>query len=56
MPKNQYTPLSELPDENDLKKMISNFEYKRIETNQLPNPIINNGLVNKCNSFILAAL
>lgn len=55
MPKNQYTPLDNLPDENHLKKMISNFEYKRINTNELPSPIDNNGLVEKCNSFILAA-
>ncbi len=55
MGKNQYTPLDNLPDENDLKKMISNFEYKRINTNELPSPIDENGLVKKCNSFILAA-
>jgi len=55
MAKNQYTSLDKLPDENDLKKMISNFEYKRINTNELPSPIGNNGLVGKCNSFILAA-
>jgi len=35
--------------------MVSNFEYKRIEKDELPRPIDTNGLVEKCNSFILAA-
>jgi hypothetical protein len=55
MAKNQFSPLDELPNEDELKKMISNFEYKKIENKHLPSPIFNNGLVEKCNSFILAA-
>lgn len=55
MAKNQFSPLKDLPNEEDLKKMISNFEYKKIENHELPQKIIDNGLVNKCNSFILAA-
>lgn len=55
MAKNQFSPLKDLPNEEDLKSMISNFEYKKIENHELPEKIIDNGLVNKCNSFILAA-
>jgi hypothetical protein len=55
MSKNQLSPLDNLPNEEDLKKLVSNFEYKKIETSQLPQPIINNGLIGKCNSFIVAA-
>ena len=55
MGKNHFSPLEDLPNEDDLKKIISNFEYKKIENNELPYPIFNNGLVNKCNSFLLAA-
>jgi len=28
MPKNQYTPLDNLPDENDLKKMVTTVPLK----------------------------
>ena len=55
MSKNQFSPLEDLPKEDEIKKLVSNFEYKKIETSQLPEPIINNGLVGKCNSFIVAA-
>jgi hypothetical protein len=52
---NKFSPLDSLPKEEDIKKLVSNFEYKKIETSQLPQPIIDNGLVGKCNSFIVAA-
>lgn len=55
MAKNQFSPLDELPDESDLKKMVGNFEYKKIENHELPGPIASNGLVDKCNSFVMAA-
>jgi|ERR1035437_680227 hypothetical protein len=55
MSKNQFSPLYSLPKEEDIKKLVSNFEYKKIETSQLPQPIIDNGLVGKCNSFVVAA-
>jgi len=56
MPKqNLFSPLEDLPSEDDIKKLVSNFEYRRIEVNQLPSPFKQNGLVNKCNSFILCA-
>lgn len=55
MAKNQFSPLDELPDESDLKKMVDNFEYTKIENYQLPGPIASNGLVDKCNSFVMAA-
>jgi len=52
---NKFSPLEDLPNEDELKNMISNFEYKKIENYQLPEPILSNGLVDKCNSFIIAA-
>jgi hypothetical protein len=55
MSKKLFTPLNNLPNIKDLENMISNFEYKKVEINQLPEPIKNNGLVTKCNSFILCA-
>ena len=55
MENNIFSPLEDLPKEEELKQMISNLQYKKIENRQLPEPIINNGLVSKCNSFLLAA-
>jgi hypothetical protein len=55
MLKNKFSPLNVLPNEEDLKKIVSNFEYKKIGTHELPDPIINNGLVSNCNSFIMCA-
>ena len=55
MSRNKFSPLHPLPSEEDLKKMVSNFEYKKIDINALPEPIKSNGLVAKCNSFILCA-
>lgn len=55
MPKNQFSPLDNLPSEEDIKKLVSNFEYKKIEISELPSPFNNNGLVNRCNSFIVCA-
>lgn len=55
MKKNQFSPLRVLPNEDELKQMVNNFEYKKIENHELPLPISTNGLVHKCNSFILAA-
>jgi len=55
MSKCEFTSLDEIPNENDLKNIVSNFEYKRISKNDLPSPININGLSNKCNSFIAAA-
>jgi hypothetical protein len=55
MAKNNYTPLKVIPNENDLKMIVSNFEYKKIENSELPEVIFQNGLVEKCNSFIAAA-
>jgi hypothetical protein len=55
MTKNQFSQLVELPDEADLKKMVGNFEYKKIENHELPSPIASNGLVDKCNSFVMAS-
>ena len=55
MIKNHFSPLKDLPDEDKLKKLVSNLEYKRIETSQLPEPLNNNGLAGKCNSFVAAA-
>jgi hypothetical protein len=52
---NKYHPLLTLPDEAELKKIVSNFEYRKIENFQLPQPLRVNGLVQKCNSFIVAA-
>ncbi|MBW8324217.1 MAG: hypothetical protein K0M50_05585 [Prolixibacteraceae bacterium] len=55
MKKNKFSPLKDLPNENDLKQLVNNFEYKKIENNELPMPLSANGLVQKCNSFIVAA-
>jgi hypothetical protein len=55
MSKNQFARLDHLPEEQHLRKMISNFEYKKVELHELPIPLDKNGLVSKCNSFILAA-
>jgi hypothetical protein len=55
MAKNQFSPLNKLPDENDLKKLVGNFEYRRLDVHELPEPIASNGLTKKCNSFIMGA-
>jgi hypothetical protein len=55
MASNQFSPLENLPNEDDLKKMVENFQYKKIETHQLPNEIFTNGLSQKFNSVIVAA-
>lgn len=55
MAKNQFSPLENLPNEEDLKSLVSNFEYRRLEIHELPEPIASNGLTKKCNSFILGA-
>ncbi|MGB4773319.1 MAG: hypothetical protein WBP58_17775 [Chitinophagaceae bacterium] len=55
MAKNQFSPLDKLPNEEDLKYMVGNFEYRRLDNHELPAPITSNGLVEKCNSFIRAA-
>jgi len=55
MPRNIFSPLDELPDENDLKKFVANFEFKKIGNHELPEPIKSNGLISKCNGFILCA-
>ena len=55
MATNQFTPMADMPDEDELKQIVDNFEYKKLEIKELPHPIVDNGLVNKCNSFVLAA-
>ncbi len=55
MAKTSFTPLDSIPKEEDLTKMINNLEYKKIEISQLPSPLDKNGLVSKCNSFVLAS-
>lgn len=55
MAKNQFSPQQDLPDENELKKLITNFNYRRLEIADLPPEIATNGLTTKCNSFILGA-
>lgn len=55
MAKNKFTPLEELPNENDLTKIVSNLNFKKVKIDDLPDPIKNNGLTNKCNSFLAAA-
>lgn len=55
MSKNKFTPLEDLPKEEDLKSIVSNLEFKKVQNVELPDPIKNIGLVNKCNSFIGAA-
>lgn len=52
MAKNQFSPQQDLPDENELKKLITNFNYRRLEIADLPPEIAKNGLTTKCNSFI----
>lgn len=51
---NQFSLLDSIPMEVQLKKMVDNFSYRRIELDELPEPIKSNGLVSRCNSFILA--
>lgn len=55
MSKNKFTKLEEIPKEADLKKIVLNLEYKKVRNTDLPEPIIENGLISKCNSFIVTA-
>lgn len=55
MGKNQFSPLENLPDENELKKLVSNFEFIYLDVNQVPGPIASNGLSTKCHGFVLGA-
>lgn len=55
MSKNQFCPLDDLPNEEELKKIVPNMTFKKITNNELPSQIKNNGLVKECNSFIAAA-
>jgi len=55
MGSNKFSKLEDLPNENDIKKIVNNFEYKKIENHDLPKPIDSNGLISKCNSFVLCA-
>jgi hypothetical protein len=55
MSKNQFTPLQELPDEDTMKNLVDNLQYKRIQIRDVPFPISDNGLIQKCNSVLLAA-
>lgn len=55
MSKNIFSQLEDMPNEEELRLMISNLEFRRIENHELPKPIKTNGLVSKCNSFLLAA-
>lgn len=52
---NKFSKLNSLPSEDVIKKIVSDFTYKRINIQDLPEPIIENGLVEKCNSFIVCA-
>lgn len=52
---NEFSPLSSLPNEDELKNLISNLQYKRLDVHELPTVIASNGLVSKFNSSIIAA-
>ncbi|MEY3500120.1 MAG: hypothetical protein RL308_1789 [Bacteroidota bacterium] len=55
MATNQFSPQDNLPNENELKNLVENFQYKKLEVHQLPIEITSNGLTNKFNSVIVAA-
>lgn len=55
MATNQFSPLDKLPNENEMKSLVENFQYKKLEIHELPSEIATNGLANKFNSVIVAA-
>lgn len=55
MAANQFSPIENLPDENEMKSLVGNFQYKKMEINGLPEVIKENKLTSKFNSAIVAA-
>lgn len=55
MAKNHFSLLPVLPDESKLIQLVSLFEYRRVSGVELPTPLNEHPLTQKCNSFVLSA-